>query len=56
MQHDSSSQIINHSLMFESHMVLSGNINSDKKTGKVKVVHFAYEEAVYRQTESPNRA
>jgi hypothetical protein len=34
---------------------LSGKVNSDKKTGKVKVVHCAYEETIYRQTEGPNR-
>src|SRR5574341_290933 len=34
---------------------LRGKVNLDKKTGKAKVVHCAYEEALHRQTESPNR-
>jgi predicted N-acetyltransferase YhbS len=34
---------------------LSGKVKSDKKTGKVKVVDLAYEKALHRQTEGPNR-
>jgi len=36
--------------------MLSGKVNSDKKTGQVKVVHCADEEALHRPTEGPDCA